>query len=190
MAGHLRDPLSSALDRVLTRFAERVRSVGSRYRLHGVDLDELFQQVRLRLWHAQHDADTIEATPASYVYRTAVTAALDLIRRRQARREVALGLPAGHEEHPVADPMHAPSIEDAMGEAELAARVMRALDRVMESRRAVVRMYLAGYKPDEIAATFGWTTVKTRNLLYRGLADLRAELAADGITCVEDAWIP
>ncbi|MBK9976313.1 MAG: hypothetical protein IPP20_00020 [Gemmatimonadetes bacterium] len=84
--------------------------------------------------------------------------------------------------------MQAPSIEDTLGEAELATRVARALERVMASRRPVVRMYLAGYKPDEIAATFGWTTVNTRNLLYRGLADLRTELAADGMTCAEDAW--
>ncbi|MBK9408831.1 MAG: sigma-70 family RNA polymerase sigma factor [Gemmatimonadetes bacterium] len=182
------DRLSSSLERVLNRFAERVRLVGSRYRLHGDDLDELFQQVRIRLWQAQRDADTIEAAPASYVYRTAVTAALDLIRRRQAKREVALERPAGDEGSLTTDAMQAPSIEDTLGEAELATRVARALERVMASRRPVVRMYLAGYKPDEIAATFGWTTVNTRNLLYRGLADLRTELAADGMTCAEDAW--
>jgi RNA polymerase sigma factor (sigma-70 family) len=83
-----RDALSAALERVLERFGTRVRHVASRYRLHGDDLDELLQQVRLRLWQAQKDADTIDATPASYVYRTAVSAALDLLRRRQARPEL------------------------------------------------------------------------------------------------------
>lgn len=190
MSHPLPDPLSASLERVLSRFAARVRTVASRYRLQGDDLDELFQQVRLRLWHAQRDADAIEAAPASYVYRTAVTAALDLIRRRQAVREVTLDGPSGEAAGAIQPAMHAPSIEDVLDESELAVRVTRALDRVMPSRRPVVRMYLAGYKPDEIAATFGWSTVKTRNLLYRGLSDLRAELATEGITGVEDAWNP
>ena len=43
-------------------------------------------------------------------------------------------------------------------------------------------MYLAGYDREEIAELFGWTEAKTRNLLYRGLADLRARLADAGLT--------
>ena len=34
---------------------------------------------------------------------------------------------------------------------------------------------------EEIAALLGWSEAKTRNLLYRGLADLRSALAARGI---------
>ena len=33
----------------------------------------------------------------------------------------------------------------------------------------------------EIAALMGWTEAKTRNLLYRGLADLRQALTVRGI---------
>jgi RNA polymerase sigma-70 factor (ECF subfamily) len=50
-----------------------------------------------------------------------------------------------------------------------------------ESRRAVVRMHLAGYERDEIAELLGWSEPKTRNLLYRGLADLREILESWGI---------
>ena len=32
----------------------------------------------------------------------------------------------------------------------------------------------------EIASLMGWTEPKTRNLLYRGLSDVRAELTAMG----------
>ena len=42
-------------------------------------------------------------------------------------------------------------------------------------------MYLAGYPREEIAELMGWTEGKTRNLLYRGLADLRARLTELGI---------
>ena len=41
---------------------------------------------------------------------------------------------------------------------------------------------LAGYHRNEIAQLLGWSEAKTRNLLYRGLEDLRKELTARGIT--------
>jgi RNA polymerase sigma-70 factor (ECF subfamily) len=42
-------------------------------------------------------------------------------------------------------------------------------------------MYLAGYSREEIADFLGWSEAKTRNLLYRGLADLRNRLTEWGI---------
>jgi RNA polymerase sigma-70 factor (ECF subfamily) len=42
-------------------------------------------------------------------------------------------------------------------------------------------MHLAGYERHEIAELLGWTEAKTRNLLYRGLADLRQVLDSWGI---------
>jgi RNA polymerase sigma-70 factor (ECF subfamily) len=42
-------------------------------------------------------------------------------------------------------------------------------------------MYLAGHPREEIAELMGWTEGKTRNLLYRGLADLRERLMAMGV---------
>jgi RNA polymerase sigma-70 factor (ECF subfamily) len=37
-------------------------------------------------------------------------------------------------------------------------------------------MHMAGYHRNEIAELLGWTEAKTRNLLYRGLSDLKAKL--------------
>jgi RNA polymerase sigma-70 factor (ECF subfamily) len=42
-------------------------------------------------------------------------------------------------------------------------------------------MHLAGYPRQEIADLLGWSEAKTRNLLYRGLDDLRSRLTARGI---------
>jgi RNA polymerase sigma-70 factor (ECF subfamily) len=180
------EALSLALERVVARFADRVRRVGARYRLSGDDVDELFQQVRIRLWRARGDGDAIAAAPASYVYRTAVTAALDLIRRRQGKREVPLD--PGSEADPGQRFAAGPPADAAVAESELAALVVRALDQIAATRRPVVRMYLAGYSPDEIGQALGWDRVKTRNLLYRGLADLRERLQAMGIRGSEGPW--
>jgi RNA polymerase sigma factor (sigma-70 family) len=154
-----------------------VRSVGWRHRLSDHDVDEVMQQVRIRLWQARGSSEQISQAPASYVYQTAVSAALDLMRRRRARRGDAtvsfeeggsgLATPSGPERD--------------LEYSELSQQVARAIDDIPASRRAVVRMHLAGHPREEIAQLLGWSEAKTRNLLYRGLADLRARLTELGV---------
>jgi len=164
-----RNPSSRALERVVRRFEHRVRVIGHRYRLSPAELDELFQEVRIRLWKALEDPDRIEATPASYIYRTATSAAVDLIRRRRVGRNQ---VPLDPEVHGTP----APAPGDGRTKDETAEELARSLQSLDDRRRPVVRMYLAGYDHREIAALLGWSHGATRNLLYRGLADLKADL--------------
>jgi RNA polymerase sigma factor (sigma-70 family) len=161
------DPLSQALESALTRFGAMVRHVGFRHRLAGADLDEMLQDVRIRIWRALETGEKISAVSPSYLYRTATTAALDLIRRRRPHREQSL------DETPVAS-LTLPAPDDTE-------EIARAVSFLGEGRRQVVRMYLAGYAREEIASLMGWTEARTRNLLYRGLADLRQRLQTHGI---------
>ncbi len=171
------DSLSPALEEVLTRFSGMVRSVGWRHRLSEDDVDEVMQQVRIRLWHAHGDSEQIRRAPASYIYRTAVTAALDLMRRRRAQREdLKVPIESEGEKGP-----STPGPDRQMESSELIEQVARAIETLPASRRPVVRMYLAGYPREEISSLLGWSESKTRNLLYRGLADLRGCLTAQGI---------
>lgn len=172
------DPLSAALETVLDRFADRVRSIGRRHGLEGDDVSDLVQEVRVRLWHALETGEKILAVPPSYVHRTAVTAALDVLRRRRARRETPVRLSRPSGEGILGE---VPSVDDRLGSTELEDQVARSLEEIPESRRPVVRMYLAGYGREEIAELLGWTEAKTRNLLYRGLGDLRERLTEIGI---------
>jgi len=91
------------------------------------------QEVRIRLWRAQRTSEQISEVNTSYIYRTASSAALDVIRRRRSRRAE-----------------HHQSLDD--------------------ERSAVA-----------LARLMGWTEGKTRNLLYRGLADLRERLTEMGV---------
>ena len=59
---------------------------------------------------------------------------------------------------------------------DLTRRLFRALAILPAARRAAVKLHVLGYHRHEIAEVLGWTEAKTRNLLYRGLADLRARL--------------
>jgi RNA polymerase sigma factor (sigma-70 family) len=168
---------SRAVEQVVGSFAGLIRRVAWRHRLEDSDVDELLQDLRIRLWHAAERGEKIETLPASYVYHAAVSAALDSIRRRRAQR---------HERSvPLEDHLEnvalAADVRDPAAEHDLAQQLAAAISSLHETRRPVVRMYLAGYPREEIADLLGWSEARTRNLLYRGLADLRARLSDAGI---------
>jgi RNA polymerase sigma-70 factor (ECF subfamily) len=171
--------VSPAIDDVVVRFGDAMRRTARRHGLSEDEIDDALQDVRIRLWRALGTGEKIRRAPASYLHRTVVSAAIDFIRRRRARRETV----AAHDDASALNVEDPPARADrALDESEIAAEVARAIDELVESRRAVVRMYLAGYEREEIASLLGWTEPKTRNLLYRGLDDLRATLTARGIT--------
>lgn len=169
--------LSPALEDVVRRFGNFMRRTAHRHSLASNELDDVVQETRIRLWKALGTPDKIRQAPASYIYRTAMSAALDFLRRRRARREEGFDPQPGAPALPFASSIEADS---AVLESEVQAAVVRAVNLLVESRRAVVRMYLAGYEREEIAELLGWSEAKTRNLLYRGLADVRQSLESWG----------
>ena len=175
------DPLSPALDHVLGNFAGILRRVCARYRFSGADVDELLQEVRIRLWHAhgakEHADEQIAGIPASYLHRTALSAAIDLLRRRRARRADR----TSSIDDETGERLEVPGPDRELDAAELGEQVERAIQAIPASRRPVVRMHLLGHSREEIARVLGWSEAKTRNLLYRGLADLRERLLAQGV---------
>jgi RNA polymerase sigma factor (sigma-70 family) len=171
--------LSSGLEAVITRFRTMVRSVGARRGLSEADTDDLLQEVRVRLWRAGEAGKQLQELGASYVYRTAMSATVDVLRWQRTRGADVTESLDDRSERLLAGPAdpHA-QVETS----ELVARIGAAVDTLPLARRAVVRMYLTGYGREEIAELLGWTEAKTRNLLYRGLDDLRRCLAEWGIT--------
>lgn len=172
--------VSDALEGLLTRFGELLRRVGRGRGLSQVDVDELCQEVRVRLWRALASGEKIADASASYVYRTAVSAAVDMIRRRRARPETPLSEFSGEE--PASQSRGwGTAPDDVLERRHFAEQLASALDELPERRNVVVRLHLTGYHRTEIAQLLGWTEAKTRSLLYRGLADLRTNLTRRGI---------
>ncbi|TFG89680.1 MAG: sigma-70 family RNA polymerase sigma factor [Gemmatimonadales bacterium] len=161
----------------LGRCERTLRSVGRRFRMQDSEFDELVQEVRIRLWRAE-ERETGSASTASYVWRTAEAAAIDLFRRRRTREQRSDRLADGRVDVPVG---RTPDPIQQTEERELINQVSQAVSELPESRRVPVRMHLAGYRRNEIANALGWSEPKTRNLIYRGLADLRALLLKRGI---------
>ncbi len=174
------DDVSPALESLVLRFGELLRRAGRRRGLAEHDLDELLQDVRIRLWKALETGEKISTITASYAYRTARSAAVDLIRRRRGWREAPLGAGEAGDLAAEAGAIDPPQLA-AVTRSEVTDRLDAALGELVRPRAVAVRMYLAGYPREEIAALMDWSEAKTRNLLYRGLADLRARLEAEGI---------
>ena len=175
------DERSASLERLLIRFGNSLRGVAYRYGLSERDADELCQEVRIRLWRALESSEKISAVSASYVRRTALSAAVDLLRRRRALREQPLERNADLEESCRPEAVTMPVAETVLEEQEFTARIGAAVAALSTPRDVVVRLYLAGYDRHEIADMLEWSEPKTRNLIYRGLDDLRARLTKMGI---------
>lgn len=169
---------SKALEHVVGRFDAFIRRSARRHGLDRAEVDEVVQELRVRMWKSLGTADLIRRAKPSYIYRAAISASIDIIRRRRARRFEATSLDDGIAD--IASDTRRRADAGLEGD-EITATVHRAVGLLAESRRAVVRMHLAGYEREEIASLLGWTEPKTRNLLYRGLADLRCILESWGI---------
>ena len=168
---------SPEVERIVTQYARMLRSVGRRRGLGDDEITDLIQEVRIRLWRAL-SAEAGRIIQTSYVYRAALSAAIDLIRRRRARREEPLDVHVAVNEPAIGEHMQP---DRALDQTELGARIAEAVNALPEPRDVIVRLYLSGYGREEIGGLMGWSEPKVRNLLYRGLADLRAKLLAQGI---------
>jgi RNA polymerase sigma factor (sigma-70 family) len=160
----------------LSRLGRMVRAAGVRYGLGDDEAEALMQEVRIRLWRAHANSEEIGKLPTSYVYRTAITAALDLVRkrRRDENREPSL------DTAPTAALVSRTAADADVLASDLGAAILRELNTMVEARRVVVRMHLAGYGREEMTSLLGWSDAKVRNLLYRGLQDLRERLTQAG----------
>lgn len=143
----------------------------------GLQRDEIEQEARIRLWRAL-TRETAIADVRPYLHRIVATAAIDAMRQVRSRREIPLEPPTDSEA-PRSWPEPAargPSPEELARSRELAGLAQRALSSLGANRRRAVGLHLQGFTTEEIAQLMKWSEAKARNLVYRGLADLREKL--------------
>ena len=153
----------------------------------GIQFDDIEQDARLRLWRAI-EAEREINFHGSYIYKIVVSVTINAIRRAKARREEQLRLAedgadeGAAEVKPISPAAGAENSPEAQAEREeLLRKVEEAMARLPESRRRAVGLHLKGLTTDEIADLMGWSEPKARNLVYRGLKDLRGKLRSEGI---------
>lgn len=165
---------AAELDRLLAEFGPRLHAIiASRCpRNAGLDPDEVEQEVRIRLWRSLQSQTSI-AHPASYLYRIAMSVIVDQLRSRRARPD--LDGESLEEQSLSAHPV-APSA----GDEGLENAVRVAIAALHERRRRPVQLHLQGFGFAEVARLLGLSDATARNLIYRGMDDLRELLRQAG----------
>ena len=131
--------------------------------------DDVEQQVLMDLWKQLAKEQTIEY-PSSYLYRAAVRETIRLARRIRKRSEDSL------DETPKADTSPSVDPERRAVSREWSARLRQVSATLSADRRRAVVAHLAGYQVQEIMTAYNWSYNRARNLVGRGMAELRKAL--------------
>ena len=165
------------LHAILERFSSliRIHIIKFNPQRFGLDPDDIAQEIRIRIWRLLQTEKNIGNYP-SYIKKIVSSSVIDLLRKRKRddrilSKEKQMRVSEIKKNFP---PAYSP------GE-EFRDTVARAVDSLIESRRKVVRLHLLDMTIDEISAFYDWSSNKTRNLLYRGLSDLKRILKTKGI---------
>ena len=156
----------------------------------GLQFDDIEQEARLRLWRALQSEREV-TNYASYLYRIAATATIDAMRRIQARHEEQLDIQTDQKSDD-GEILIAPRIASATAPGkdspervaesrEAIESVKSVLAKLPAEQRRAVGMYLQGMTSQNVADLMEWTEPKSRNLIYRGLKELRKSLREEGI---------
>lgn len=161
------DQYGALIKRIVSRVGGRaVRESG----------DDVAQQVAMSLWRQVSREQTI-THQSSYIYRAAVRETVRAVKRELERLKTHA--PVDSDGGPELSSA-APNPEQAAAAAQLGRDIERAIGGLLPERAAAVRAHLAGYSVEEIMETHGWQYQKARNLIARGMADLREELIKGG----------
>jgi len=163
-------------DFVLNKFARFIRLNIQKFDLpkSGIDPEDVIQEIRIKIWNILNDEKKI-IHYSSYIKKIVDSSVIDHLRRM--RRERGL---LQIEKQKIAEWKQSYEREIPY-DGNLMNIIHDAVESLIESRRKVVKLYLLNLTINEISIFYDWSKDKTRNLLYRGLADLRKILREKGI---------
>jgi RNA polymerase sigma factor (sigma-70 family) len=150
------------------------------------DMDDIEQEVKIAVWKEIRKSEKEIRNLGSYIWRVAYTTTSKVMKRLSAQRRALIDPQdeaLDEEEKFKTSRMDLPEIQ--LQNKELAEIIRESVDSLIESRKQVVKLYLSGLTADEITKYFGWSDGKARNLLSRGLTDLRKGLGEKGIEIEE-----
>lgn len=138
-----------------------------------IDADDVLQELRIKLWNLLEGEKELR-NPASYLMRAAVSTLIDA-QRRAAVRQPEGGF-CGTDPETLASES---TPEEQAGLDEDYRQLEGVLEQLAADRARMVRLYLQGFGTQEMAKLTRWTEPRCRNLLYRGLADLKARMKTE-----------
>jgi RNA polymerase sigma factor (sigma-70 family) len=133
----------------------------------GLDPEDICQEIKIKLWRVLSHEKEIANFP-SYIRKVVSSSVIDMLRKVKREEDVFL-----HEKQKRISEMKADYLSELAAREQLRDKLAEAVGLLIESRRRVVKLFLLDMTIEEIAAFYGWSKDKTRNLLYRGMADLK-----------------
>ena len=157
---------------ILKNYAQFLNIHIQKYNLlkYGLDPEDIMQDVRIKIWNLIRSERTVYSH-GSYIKRIINSAVIDQLRKH--RRQDSL---FRHEKQKQIAERGRPYDREMARKKAFRETVREAVERLITSRRQVIKLYLLGFSIQEISSYLGWSVDKTRNLLYRGLADLKKHL--------------
>ena len=166
---------SRGFEIALERFSGFIRAHILRFGLdrRGIDPEDVIQDIKLKLWKKfGHEKNPVFRP--SYIKRVLDSTLIDILRKIRVQGEVIR--PENQQTLRGAGVLR----EELREESYIVERLEAATDALRESRRKVVKLYLLDMTIEEISSSLKWSKDKTRNLLYRGLEDLKRTILKKG----------
>jgi RNA polymerase sigma factor (sigma-70 family) len=162
---------------IINRFSRFVKANIQKFNVqkNGIDPDDILQEVKIKIWKVVEDKKKIK-NYASYIRKIVDSSIIDQLRRSKREKGIFI-----NEKHKLVSEQKSNYLTNISNDISAKEIIGRAVDSLIESRRKVVKMFLLNMTIEEIAIYYKWTRDKTRNLLYRGLSDLKKILKEKGI---------
>jgi RNA polymerase sigma-70 factor (ECF subfamily) len=163
--------------KIISNFSAFIRSQVLKYNLQrfGLDAEDLIQEIRLKIWKIIDDEKNIN-NHASYIKKVVESAVIDQIRKIRKEEEIFIS-----ERQQLISENESKINPYFDQNCSLKEYILKAADQLIDSRRVVVKLYLLNMSLPEIADYLNYSQAKARNLLYRGLSDLKKILKEMGI---------
>jgi RNA polymerase sigma-70 factor (ECF subfamily) len=161
---------------ILARFSSSIKSSVLKFGLdkRGVDPEDVLQEIRMKVWKRTLSEKKIRH-PASYINTVVNSTLIDCLRR--SRREARIIQQEKDKKR-----MEARGKAKPLADHQVPWNVIgQAADLLLEARRQAVKLFLLNMTIEEIALSLDWSPDKARNLVYRGLSDMRKILKERGI---------
>jgi RNA polymerase sigma factor (sigma-70 family) len=164
-------------EEILERFARFIEANIQKFdpQKNGIDPDDISQEIKLKLWKVFQDEKNIH-NYSSYIRKIVDSTVIDQLRRFRRQSSII----SVEKRKRISDHKSQYTMS-SWPEKKYTEIIGKAVDTLMESRKKAVRLFLLNMTLEEISIYLHWSKDKTRNLLYRGLADLKKKLREHGI---------
>jgi DNA-directed RNA polymerase specialized sigma24 family protein len=174
------EPPAARFDALLVQYDRLIRAIVARLgRRFGVRRDsflvqdDIAQEVRFDLWKQIARGQVIDF-PTTYIYKATIRETVRALRRMTTREMDSIDEDGiANQVADGADPFKILAAKDQFK------AILAGIRALAPERQAAVRAHLEGFQFQEVMVMHGWSYQKVRNLVARGMADLRAGLCGE-----------